>query len=63
MVTSDRIGVMNAGRLEQIDSPAETYARPRTRFVAGFLGRTNFLEATWVGQGSGSTGLRCRAAG
>ena len=50
MVTSDRIAVMNAGRLEQIDSPAEIYARPRTRFVAGFLGRTNFLEATWAGQ-------------
>ena len=62
MVTSDRIAVMNAGRLEQIDSPAEIYARPRTRFVAGFIGRTNFLEATWAGQSSGSTGLRCQAA-
>ncbi|MEP6558004.1 MAG: ABC transporter ATP-binding protein [Burkholderiales bacterium] len=43
MVTSDRIAVMNKGRVEQIDPPYELYARPRTRFVAGFIGRTNFL--------------------
>ena len=43
MVTSDRIAVMNRGRVEQIDPPYELYARPRTRFVAGFIGRTNFL--------------------
>jgi iron(III) transport system ATP-binding protein len=46
MVTSDRIVVMNKGRIEQIDAPFELYARPRTRFVAGFIGRTNFLEGT-----------------
>ena len=44
MVTSDRIVVMNHGRIEQIEAPYELYARPRTRFVAGFIGRTNFLE-------------------
>jgi ABC-type Fe3+/spermidine/putrescine transport system ATPase subunit len=44
MVTSDRIVVMNKGRIEQIDAPHELYAHPRTRFVAGFIGRTNFLE-------------------
>jgi len=44
MVTSDRIVVMDKGRIEQIDAPFELYARPRTRFVAGFIGRTNFLE-------------------
>ena len=43
MVTSDRIAVMNQGRIEQIDAPFELYSRPRTRFVAGFIGRTNFL--------------------
>ncbi|MEJ8840109.1 ABC transporter ATP-binding protein [Ramlibacter sp. AN1133] len=43
MVTSDRIAVMNQGRIEQIDAPFELYGRPRTRFVAGFIGRTNFL--------------------
>src|SRR2546429_2893558 len=45
MVTSDRIAVMNAGRIEQVDEPRALYARPRTRFVAGFIGRTNFLDA------------------
>ncbi len=44
MVTSDRIAVMNQGRVEQVDEPRTLYARPRTRFVAGFIGRTNFLE-------------------
>ena len=45
MATSDRIAVMNAGRIEQVDAPHLLYARPRTRFVAGFVGRTNLLEA------------------
>jgi iron(III) transport system ATP-binding protein len=44
MVTSDRIAVMNHGRIEQVDAPRTLYARPRTRFVAGFIGRTNFLD-------------------
>ncbi len=44
MVTSDRIVVMNAGRIEQIDDPMTLYQRPRTRFVAGFIGRTNLLD-------------------
>jgi iron(III) transport system ATP-binding protein len=46
MVTSDRIVVMNKGRIEQIDAPYALYARPRTHFVAGFIGRTNFLKGT-----------------
>ncbi|MCM5571772.1 ABC transporter ATP-binding protein [Burkholderiaceae bacterium FT117] len=44
MVTSDRIAVMNKGKIEQIDKPFELYCRPKTAFVAGFIGRTNFLE-------------------
>jgi ABC-type Fe3+/spermidine/putrescine transport system ATPase subunit len=44
MVTSDRIAVMNSGRIEQIDPPYTLYTRPKTRFVAGFIGRTNFLK-------------------
>jgi iron(III) transport system ATP-binding protein len=36
---------MNAGRIEQVDAPHLLYTRPRTRFVAGFVGRTNLLEA------------------
>ena len=44
MVTSDRIAVMNQGRIEQIDKPHALYNRPRTRFVAAFIGRTNVVE-------------------
>jgi iron(III) transport system ATP-binding protein len=46
MVTSDRIVVMNKGRMEQADRPYQLYNAPRTRFVASFIGRTNFLRAT-----------------
>ena len=46
MVTSDRIVVMNKGRIEQIDAPHVLYGRPKSRFVAGFIGRTNFVEGT-----------------
>lgn len=46
MVTSDRIAVMNHGRIEQIARPRELYNKPKTRFVAGFIGRTNFIEGT-----------------
>jgi ABC-type Fe3+/spermidine/putrescine transport system ATPase subunit len=46
MVTSDRIAVMNQGHLEQVDAPYEMYHRPKTKFVAGFIGRTNFLKGT-----------------
>jgi ABC-type Fe3+/spermidine/putrescine transport system ATPase subunit len=44
MVTSDRIAVMNHGRIEQVDVPRALYNKPKTRFVAGFIGRTNFIE-------------------
>ena len=49
MVTSDRIAVMNQGRIEQIDEPHTLYTKPRTRFVAGFIGRTNFIEGACNG--------------
>jgi spermidine/putrescine ABC transporter ATP-binding subunit len=40
---SDRIAVMNRGTVDQVGSPLEVYERPRTRFVAGFLGDANFI--------------------
>ncbi|WP_421913196.1 ABC transporter ATP-binding protein [Mesorhizobium sp.] len=40
---SDRIAVMNKGRIEQLDQPRTLYAKPRTRFVAGFIGDSNFI--------------------
>ncbi|RFO98916.1 polyamine ABC transporter ATP-binding protein [Rhodoferax lacus] len=42
---SDRIAVFNHGRIEQIASPRELYQRPRTRFVAGFVGSSNVFDA------------------
>ncbi|GAC1346336.1 MAG: ABC transporter ATP-binding protein [Acetobacteraceae bacterium] len=50
MVTSDRIVVMNGGRIEQVADPVTLYTRPQTRFVAGFIGRTNFLDGVLDGQ-------------
>ena len=44
MSLSDRIAVMNSGRIEQVGTPAEIYEAPRTSFVAAFIGDTNFLE-------------------
>lgn len=46
---SDRIGVMAQGRLLQVGSPRDIYDRPATRFVADFIGETNFLPATAEG--------------
>ena len=43
MTMSDRIAVMNGGRLEQLGDPESLYERPATRFVAGFLGVSNLL--------------------
>ncbi|MBI3076170.1 MAG: ABC transporter ATP-binding protein, partial [Deltaproteobacteria bacterium] len=43
VVTSDRIAVMQAGRIAQVGRPEEIFERPRTRFVAEFIGRTNVL--------------------
>jgi putative spermidine/putrescine transport system ATP-binding protein len=43
LALGDRVGVMSAGRLEQIAPPAELYDRPRTAFVAEFVGLTNRL--------------------
>src|SRR5215470_12221769 len=43
MALSDRISVMNAGRIEQVGTPTQVYERPATPFVAGFLGRTNVI--------------------
>jgi spermidine/putrescine transport system ATP-binding protein len=45
LVMSDRIAVMRAGRVEQVGLPDEVYERPKNRFVADFLGRSNLLPA------------------
>ncbi|HEX5630179.1 MAG TPA: ABC transporter ATP-binding protein [Acidimicrobiia bacterium] len=48
LTMSDRIGVMNEGRLLQVGSPQEIYEHPRSRFVAGFIGEINLMPATVV---------------
>jgi len=50
MHMSDRIVVMNDGRIEQMGSAEEIYDRPLTRFVAGFIGQINLLDAAVVGR-------------
>ncbi len=44
MSLSDRIAVINRGKVEQLDGPAKIYEAPATRFVASFIGDTNFFE-------------------
>jgi spermidine/putrescine transport system ATP-binding protein len=46
MTMADTIAVMNAGRLEQVADPATLYERPKSTFVANFLGQSNLLKAT-----------------
>jgi spermidine/putrescine transport system ATP-binding protein len=46
MTMSDRIAVMRAGHIEQLGEPEELYERPRTSFVAGFLGVSNLLDGS-----------------
>lgn len=48
MTMSDRIAVMNQGRVLQVGTPVEIYEHPATRFVADFIGETNFLEGQVV---------------
>jgi spermidine/putrescine transport system ATP-binding protein len=49
---SDRIAVMNHGRIEQIGTPADVYEQPATVFVADFLGVSNLMDADAVGAGA-----------
>jgi ABC-type Fe3+/spermidine/putrescine transport system ATPase subunit len=44
LALSDRVAVMNRGRIEQLGSPLEVYDAPATRFVADFIGETNFVR-------------------
>lgn len=48
---SDRVAVMNQGKLEQLDTPEMLYDQPATRFVAEFVTQGNFLPATYTGKG------------
>src|SRR3954449_12598227 len=54
LTMADRIGIMRDGRVEQVGAPAEVYQRPVSRFVAGFLGASNFLRGRVVNAASGA---------
>lgn len=58
LALSHRVGVMNQGRLVQVDPPAVLYEQPRDRFVAGFIGQCNLLEAQVSDQANGQLALR-----
>ena len=63
MVISDRAAVIRNGRVVQIGAPQELFERPRTRFVAEFIGKTNLIDAVADGAGSVARGrLRLRVA-
>jgi spermidine/putrescine transport system ATP-binding protein len=51
LTMSDRIGVISAGKLQQVGTPRQIYTHPVNRFVAGFIGETNFLPAQVVADG------------
>lgn len=61
LVMSDRIAVMNQGRIEQVAAPEELYEHPRTRFVADFLAVRNVLACAVLGEATaGGVRLRTR---
>ncbi|MBW2058440.1 MAG: ABC transporter ATP-binding protein [Deltaproteobacteria bacterium] len=58
LTMSDTVALLNLGRLEQLGRPAELYDKPRTRFVADFIGETNLLEGRIVGREEGLVHIR-----
>ena len=69
LTMSDRIAVMNHGRVEQLGTPDDLYERPKTRFVADFIGTTNLLCGSVESIAAGTaivrlgSGERCIVAG
>lgn len=58
LTMSDRIAVMDAGHIVQVARPAEIYRRPRSRFVAGFVGESNLIDAQVIGRNGRTLVLR-----
>jgi iron(III) transport system ATP-binding protein len=58
MTVSDRIVVMNEGKVTQIGTPFEIYSRPANRFVADFIGRVNFFEGSVTGRSEQGISVR-----
>ena len=59
---SDRIAVMNDGKVAQVGSPEDLYDRPSSRFVAGFIGESNFLPAIVRGMEDDVVIAECQGA-
>ncbi|MFG3710028.1 ABC transporter ATP-binding protein [Micromonospora sp. NPDC047730] len=57
MTMADTVAVMNAGRIEQLGSPADIYEFPATAFVANFLGQSNLLAGEAAGPGGGEVAV------
>ncbi|MBR0949086.1 ABC transporter ATP-binding protein [Bradyrhizobium canariense] len=57
LAMSDRIAVMNGGRVEQVGTPAEIYNQPMTRFVADFIGDTNIFRGERIAPSTGEAAL------
>ena len=55
---ADRIAVMNAGRVEQVGTPLDVYRRPKSAFVASFIGEANFLPPDFFGPGGRFPGAK-----
>ena len=62
LTMSDRIAVMNEGLVAQVGSPEDLYDRPTSRFVAGFIGESNFLPATVKGMESDVVVAECEGS-
>lgn len=58
MTMSNRIAVMRAGRIEQLGAPEALYERPKTAFVAGFLGVSNLLDGEMAGRDGEMVAIR-----
>lgn len=56
MTLSDRVVIMLGGRIQQVGPPREIYARPANRFVAGFIGKANFIETRVIAAGESADG-------
>ena len=63
MAVSDRIAILNLGRLEQLGAPGEIYFHPCSRFAAEFMGGSNILELKVLGYDEASSRLRAEAGG
>ncbi len=59
LVISDRVVVMNRGKIEQVGDPYSVYSRPRTGFVAGFIGLANIFSGEVIGAEGERYRLRC----